>query len=146
MIDDLYTDALLDAAASLPPRALIDDADATARMHSKVCGSEVTVSLDLEDGVVSNIGLDVKACALGQASSSMLEKVIRGATAAELRELQAQMWAMLREEGPTPTGERFASLATLEAIRAYPARHKSTMLVFDAVVACLDQIDAAEPQ
>lgn len=143
MMSDLYSGALLDAAASVPARAVLDGADATARRHSKVCGSEVTVSLKMADGVVADIGLDVKACALGQASSAILSRAIRGATPTELREVRAAMWAMLRDGGPLPEGERWAELEKLAPIRDYPARHASTMLVFDAVVACLDDIDGS---
>lgn len=142
MLNDLYSEALLDAAASVPPRGMLEDADATARRHSRVCGSEVTVSLKMAEGVVSDVGLDVKACALGQASSGMVAKAIRGASPEELRRVHDEMWAMLRDDGPPPTGERWAELAKLEPIKEYPARHKSTMLVFEAIVACLDEMDS----
>ena len=141
MINDLYSSALLDAAASIPPRALLEDASATARKSSKVCGSEVTVSLKMDGDMVSDIGLDVKACALGQASSSMLARSIKGAAAQELRELRDQVVSMLQADGPVPAGDRWAELAKLQPIKDYPARHASTLLVFDAVIACLDQID-----
>lgn len=143
MLDDLYSDALLDAAATIPPRAQLEGADAVARRISKVCGSEVTVSLKMADGAVADIAMDVKACALGQASAAILARHIRGATADELREIRAGMIKVLKEDGPVPGGEKWAELQKLQPIKDYPARHTSTLLVFDAVVDCLDQIDAA---
>ncbi|GGD19034.1 iron-sulfur cluster assembly scaffold protein [Aquisalinus flavus] len=143
MIEKIYSNALLEAAGSIPRARRLDDADATARKFSRVCGSEVTVDLKLEEGVVSDFAVSAKACALGQASSSLMAKTIIGATPEELRMLHRQMVAMLKEEGPVPAGERFAELAKLEPIREYPARHASTLLVFDAVIDCLDHIEAA---
>lgn len=142
MIEKIYSNALLEAAGSIPKARRLDDADATARKYSRVCGSEVTVDLKMADGVVSDFAVSAKACALGQASSSLMAKTIIGASPEELRMLHAQMVAMLKEEGPVPTGERFAELSKLEPIRDYPARHASTLLVFDAVIDCLDQIEA----
>ncbi len=141
MLNDLYSDALLDAAASIPEKGALQDADASSRKVSKVCGSEVGVDLKLRDGVVADIALDVKACALGQASSSILARHIRGTTPEELRILHREMVAMLKEGGPPPTGERWEEMKKLEPIKDYPARHASTLLVFDAVIDCLDQIE-----
>lgn len=140
MLNDLYSDALLEAAAAIPEKKHLEAADAVARRASKVCGSVVEVGLKLQDGMVADIALDVKACALGQASSSLLARHIRGATPKELRRLRHDMLAMLKEGGPLPAGARWAELAKLQPIKDYPARHASTMLVFEAVVDCLDQI------
>ena len=94
MLDDLYTGALLDAAASIPAERRLPDADATARKVSKVCGSDVTVDLALRDGVVADVAMRVKACALGQASASILDRAIRGASPDELSRVHEEMIAM----------------------------------------------------
>lgn len=144
MIDSLYSDKLLDAAGRIPPRRRLVDADATSRKVSRVCGSEVGVDLSVRDGVIADIALDVKACALGQASSSLFANAIIGATPAEVREAVKAVRAMLKEEGAPPAGDRWAELATLAPIRDYPVRHASTLLVFDAVEECLDRIAAGQ--
>jgi NifU-like protein involved in Fe-S cluster formation len=140
MINDVYNMRILDFAGNIPRLGRLDDPHATATAHSKLCGSTVTVDLKLEDGVVSDFAHDVKACALGQASSSIMARNIIGATPEELRAVRNQMLAMLKENGGAPSG-RFADLKFLEPVRDYKARHNSTMLTFDAVVDCLDQID-----
>ncbi|ADM08401.1 hypothetical protein PB2503_01612 [Parvularcula bermudensis HTCC2503] len=138
-MDDLYSDSLLEAAAGIPPVADMSDMAARARRTSRVCGSEVEVGLAMEGGRVTDIALDVKACALGQAAASLFAGTVRGATAAEVRQVAAQMRAMLTADGPSPDG-RWAALAQLAPIRAYPARHASTLLVFDAAVDCVDHL------
>jgi NifU-like protein involved in Fe-S cluster formation len=90
---------------------------------------------------VTDFAQDVKACALGQASASLMARNIIGASEAELRQVREEMRAMLKENGPAPTG-RFADCAVLEPVRDFKARHASTLLVFDAVVDALDQIRA----
>ena len=141
MLDDLYSGALLEAAGSIPAARTIPDADATARRTSKVCGSEVELDLSLRDGVVADVAMRVKACALGQAAVSFFDRCVRGASPAEVRRVRGEMSAMLREGGPVPSGERWAELAKLAPVAEYPARQASVMLVFDAAVAALDEIE-----
>ncbi len=95
----------------------------------------------MEGDVVTDFAHDVKACALGQASSSIMARNVVGATAAELRALRDQMRAMLKESGPPPSG-KWADCEVLVPVRDYKARHASTLLTFDAVVDAVDQIEA----
>lgn len=140
-MDDLYSNKLLEAAASLPAASRLDNPSGQGRRTSKVCGSEVEVDLLVEEGVVRDHALRVKACALGQASSSLMAAELNGSTAEALRELRDVMETMLREGGPAPEG-RFAALEALQPIREYPARHASTLLIFSAVVDALDEAEA----
>jgi NifU-like protein involved in Fe-S cluster formation len=140
-LSEIYNARILELAASIPRAARLDAPDATATAHSKLCGSTVTVDLKMQDGRVVEFGQNVKACLLGQSAASVMGREIIGSTAAELREIGAQMRRMLKENGPPPTG-RWADLAVLEPVRDYKARHASTLLVFDAVERALDEIEA----
>ncbi|MHA6684291.1 iron-sulfur cluster assembly scaffold protein [Mesorhizobium sp. A556] len=145
MIDDIYNTKILSFAGNIARIGRLERPDATAKAHSKLCGSTVTVDLSMENGVVTDFAHDVKACALGQASSSIMAQHVVGATAEELRGLRETMLKMLKENGPPPEG-RFADLKYLEPVRDYKARHASTMLTFDAVVDCLDQIEKKQAE
>lgn len=140
MINDVYNTRILEFAGNIQRLGRLDAPDASAKAHSKLCGSTVIVDLKVENGVVSDFAHDVKACALGQASSSIMARHVIGATPEELRALRLTMLRMLKENGPPPEG-RFEDLKFLEPVRDYKARHNSTMLTFDAVVDCLEQID-----
>jgi NifU-like protein involved in Fe-S cluster formation len=147
MLDDIYNRQILSFAADIPRLGRLEHPDATATAHSRLCGSTVTVDLTMDGDVVADFAHEVKACALGQASSSIMASHIVGARADELRALRETMQAMLKENGPPPEG-RFGDLKFLEPVRDYKARHASTMLTFDAVVDALDQVAAkhkAEP-
>jgi NifU-like protein involved in Fe-S cluster formation len=141
MIDDIYNAKILEFAGNIPRLGRLPEPDASAKAHSKLCGSTVIVDLKLDGDRVADFAHDVKACALGQASSSVMARTVVGATAAELRDLRETMRRMLKEGGPPPTG-RFEDFRYLEPVRDYKARHASTLLTFDAVVDCLDQIQA----
>ncbi len=140
MIDDIYNAKILGFAGNIARIGRSEHPDATATAHSKLCGSTVTVDLKMQDGVVTDFAHDVKACALGQASSSIMAEHVVGATSEELRAVRETMRRMLKESGTPPEG-RFADLKYLEPVRDYKARHASTMLTFDAVVDAIDQIE-----
>lgn len=141
MIDEVYNAKILEFAGNIPRIGTLDMPDASAKAHSKLCGSTVSVDLKMEDQHVSDYAHDVKACALGQSSASILAANIMGASGDELRALKTTMYKMLKEGGPAPEG-RFQDLKFLEPVREYRARHASTLLAFDAVVDALDQIEA----
>ncbi len=141
MLDALYNEKILAHAANIPRLGRLATPDATATAHSRLCGSTVTVDVAVEGDRVVDFAHEVRACALGQASSSLMAQTVVGASTDDLRVLRETMRRMLKENGPAPTG-RFAELAVLEPVRDYKARHASTMLTFDAVVDALDQIEA----
>ncbi|MFQ0813768.1 iron-sulfur cluster assembly scaffold protein [Brucella anthropi] len=140
MIDDIYNKRILEFAGNMERIGRLPEPDAVAKVHSKLCGSTVTVYLKMTDGVVTDFAHEVKACALGQASSSVMARNIIGASAEELKAVRDEMYRMLKEDGPAPEG-RFADLQYFTPVREYKARHASTLLTFDAVVDCIRQIE-----
>jgi NifU-like protein involved in Fe-S cluster formation len=139
--DDIYSQSILELAAAMPRTARLAAPQATARAHSKLCGSTVTIDLAMEGDVVTDYGQSVKACLLGQSSASVMGREVIGTSAAELRAVGAAMRKMLKDGGPPPQG-KWGDLAMLEPVRDYKARHASTLLVFDAVEDAIAQIEA----
>lgn len=140
MLSDVYNKRILELAANIPLLDRLPQPDATAKAHSRLCGSTVTVDLTMEGDVVTGFGHDVKACALGQASSSIMARHVVGSTAEELRRVREQARAILKDNAEPPEG-KWADLAVLVPVRDYKARHASTMLTFDAVVDAIGQIE-----
>ena len=132
MIDALYSAKLLRLAAEMPRAGRLAAPDASAEKVSKLCGSRIIVDVMVTGGQVTDFAQDVSACALGQASASVLGAHVIGASLAELETTRDAFRAMLKADGPAPEG-RFADLALLAPVKDYPARHTSTMLAFDAV-------------
>ena len=140
-MDDIYNSKILEFAGNITLTGTLDDADASAQAHSRLCGSKVRIWLKMDGDTISAFSHDVKACALGQASSSIIARHVVGATSGEVRKAREDMLAMLKEDGEGPDG-RFADMRYLLPVRDYKARHASTMLTFDAVVDAIRQIEA----
>jgi len=145
MLNDIYNKQIIALAGNIPRLGRLPDPDASAVAHSKLCGSTVKIDLKMDGSQVSDFAHDVKACALGQASSSIMAAHVVGSTADELRELRETVRRMLKENGAPPTG-KWADIALLEPVRDFKARHASTMLTFDAVVDAINQIEAKRGQ
>src|SRR5919199_6927855 len=99
MLNEIYNKRILELAADIPRLGRLEAPDASARAHSKLCGSTVTVDLKVDGDVVTDFAHEVKACALGQASSSIMARHVVGARAQELRELRETVRRMLKQNG-----------------------------------------------
>jgi NifU-like protein involved in Fe-S cluster formation len=142
MLNDVYNSRILELAGSIPRIGRLPVPDASATAHSKLCGSTVTVDVKMDGDTVTDFAHEVKACALGQASSSIMARNIVGSTSGELRALRENVRKMLKENGAPPAAGKWNDIAVLEPVRDYKARHASTMLTFDAVVDAIGQIEA----
>lgn len=136
MFNDLYNTDILTLSASLKNERL-ESPDGTARKVSKLCGSWLEIDVKMEGAVVSEAALRVQACALGQSSAAILQEGIKGASFEEIVEARDALREMLKGDGEPPNG-RFERLALLKGVKAYPARHTSTMLAFDAAVQAIE--------
>ena len=140
MLNEIYNSRILELAANIPRLGRLAEPDASATAHSKLCGSTVTVDLKVDGDVVTDFAHEVKACALGQASSSIMARHVVGSTADELRRPAAGHARHAEGEWRAPGGQ-VGRLAVLEPVRDYKARHASTLLTFDAVVDAIEQIE-----
>ncbi|WP_201831631.1 iron-sulfur cluster assembly scaffold protein [Microvirga zambiensis] len=141
MLNDIYSRRILELAAEIPCLGRLAAPDASATARSKLCGSTVTVDVKLDGNIVTAFAHDVRACALGQASSSIMARNIIGATIEELREVRDAASRLLKADGDPPQG-KWEDLKVLEPLKDYKARHASILLTFDAVVDALDQVEA----
>jgi len=143
MIDDLYNSKILQAAAHITHVGRLGQPDATSKKRSPLCGSTILVDMNVADGVVRDFAQEVRACVLGQAAAALVAEEIVGTTTQQLKQLRRTILAMLKEAGSPPQG-KFTKLAILQPVRDFKARHGSVLLIFDAVVDCIEQIEAKE--
>ena len=133
----LYSQRILALAADMPRTDRLNTPTATAKKRAPLCGSTVTVDIIVSDGVVADYGQDVKACALGQASASVIGSAIVGQPIDVVRKGQEELLAMLKSDGPVPSAP-FDGLEVLQPAKDYKNRHASIMLAFDATLAAID--------
>ena len=143
-MSELYHNRILELAAGIPHLGRLADAEGSALKVSRVCGSTVNVDvkLDAAGERVTEIAVDPQACALGQATTSILAEHAVGAPVAEIRAARDALRAMLKDGADPPEG-RFWELRHLEPVADYPPRHTSTLLAFEAAVAAIDEALAA---
>ncbi|MBZ8119456.1 iron-sulfur cluster assembly scaffold protein [Roseovarius sp. LXJ103] len=133
----LYSGRILALAADIPHLERLEAPDATVKRRAPLCGSAVTVDINLEDGKISAFGQEVKACALGQAAASVVGGAILGRTVDEVSAARDALKSMLTENGPTPPAP-FDGLEVLRPAQDYKNRHASIMLTLDATVEALE--------
>ena len=139
MSAELYHNRVVELAANIPHVGTLADADASVEKVSRVCGSVVRVDVKLsEDGeTIEAIAVDPRACALGQAATSVLAEQAVGAPVEEIFAARDALRAMLKDGGEPPAG-RFAELRHLAGVADYPPRHTSTMLAFEAACEAIE--------
>ena len=143
-LSDLYSEKILDLAGNASQPGRLTAADVSARKVSRVCGSVIEVDLVVRDGVIVGYGHEISACALGQTSAAVVAREIVGTQVGAFLDVRQAMHHMLKADGAPPSG-RWEDLKYLEPVRGYPARHMSTLLVFDAVAAALEKLESNQP-
>ena len=136
----LYSGRILALAADIPHLGRLPGAQGSARRRSPLCGSTVTADVVLRGGRVAEFAQDVKACALGQASASVLGAAAIGRSRVELEAARDSLRAMLKDGGPVPAAP-FGGYEVLLPAREYKNRHASILLALEAVC---EAFEAAE--
>jgi len=134
----LYSSRILALATDIPHLERLDTPDATVKKRAPLCGSTVTVELRITDGKISEFGQDVKACALGQASASVVGAAVIGRTRHQIETARNQLKLMLTAEGPIPDAP-FDGLEVLIPARAFKNRHASILLALEATLEAFQQ-------
>jgi len=132
MADTLYNTRILKLATSIPHHARLAHPHGTSERRSPICGSRVSVDVVLDgEGRITQLGQEVRACALGQASASLMGTHAIGRSLAELEEARDALTAFLAGERDDP-GD-WPGLEIFGPARAHSARHASIRLAFEAV-------------
>jgi NifU-like protein involved in Fe-S cluster formation len=126
----LYSGRILALAADVPHAGRLVAPQASVRKRSPLCGSTVTVDLDMDRGRVVRFAQDVKACALGQAAAAVVGHAVMGRSAAELEGARDALRAMLKG-GPVPPAP-FDGFEVLTPARDFKNRHASILLAIEA--------------
>lgn len=137
----LYSKQILALAADIPHVGKLDAPQAEVKKRAPLCGSTVTVEVVMKDGRVAEFGQTVRACALGQASASLLGAHVIGLDAPTLATARAALAALLKSNGPTPPAP-FEGLEVLRPAREYKNRHPSILLAWDALSEAMEAIEA----
>lgn len=140
MSDVLYNREILRLAASIPLCERLSQPQASVTKVSPICGSRIIVDLVLNGGKVAAYGQEVRACALGQAASSLMGRMVVGRDINELKTLRDEMETYLKHGGDVPHGD-WHVLEIFAPAREHKSRHGSIMLPFEAVSEAIRRIE-----
>jgi len=139
----LYNTQILRLATSIPHHARLVHAQGTSERRSPICGSRVTVDVVLDrEGRIVELGQEVRACALGQASASLMGAHAIGRTHAEIEEARDALADFLIGAREDPGS--WPGLEIFGPARAHSARHASIRLAFEAAAEAVARAASAQ--
>ena len=142
MSDPLYKKALLRLAADAAGAGRLTVPCRSASAFNPACGDKVTVDVAVENGRITAIAHNTKACVLTQASASILGGEMAGLTRVEVSSLHAAVSAMLAGSSPPPAP--FDVYGAFDGVAGHRNRHKCVLLPIEAVLAAFDCLEAGE--
>ncbi len=140
MSEQLYNTRILRLAANIPHQTRLAAPHASVTKVSPICGSKITVDVMMDHGRVQDFGQEVRACALGQASASILGAHILGKSAADLSAARDALRLFLTDATQKPGGE-WADYDIFEPAIPHRSRHGSIMLALEAAAEAAAKAD-----
>ena len=125
--ENLYKEAILEHSKRPRNHGRLDPADVEREGLNPSCGDELELTLNVRDGVVTDVRFQGEGCAISQASASMMTQAIRGRNVAEVRELAGGFKGMIRGERD---GEGLGELRALQGVSKLHARVKCATLAW----------------
>ena len=136
---DLYTNNILELASSIPVTTRLKHPDVTVTKRTAICGSSITMDLNISKSKITDIGLDIKACALGQASACIFVTHAIGTDIGVVTELRNNLKTFL-DTGIFLIKEPFTRYKFFEPAQKVPYRHDSVLLILDASIEALQEV------
>lgn len=140
MIEKIYSDKIVKYAANVGHITPLENPEITIEKRSIFCGSTIKVEIKTLNNTIAEYSQDVKACALGSTTASIISDNVIGASFDEVKACNKAMIDMLKNNGMPPNG-RFAELSLLQSVKDYTNRHASTLLVLTALVSAIDKLE-----
>ena len=136
---DLYTNSILELASTIPVTTRLKHPDVSVTKRTAICGSSITLDLNIADSKIREVGLDIKACALGQASACIFLTDAVGTNFDTILELRRNLKTFL-ETGAFLIKNPFARYRYFKPAQKVPYRHDSVLLVLDASIEALQKV------
>jgi len=147
-LEELYREVILDHYRNPRNKGHLESPDATAQGVNPLCGDEIELELNLEDGVVTGIAIEGQGCSISQSSASMMTEAIKGKSRTEIEELVKRFRTMMSlDEGDDPgldperPGSVLGDIEALQGVRQYPVRIKCASLGWNTLIEALDSSD-----
>lgn len=132
-LDDLYKEVILDHYRKPRNRGRIDEAEVHLHRDNPLCGDEIDLFIDIQDGKVSNVSFEGKGCSISQASISMMTEKLKGMSVDDAQELSNIFKQMMQGEEPKDE-DGLGDLVALKGVQKYPVRIKCALLGWNTFI------------
>ena len=139
-LDDMYRDLILDHFEHPRNCREMTEPEGTEEGHNPLCGDHVDIQVRTEDGMLENLSVCTRGCAICTASGSIMSGVIKKRSMDEAKALIQVMKAYLKGEGELPESEQRADLKALSGIRKFPVRIKCALLPWTTLELILNKL------
>jgi len=137
-LQKIYNDQVKDLSMNIPLLGTLENADFTSRKRSRICGSSVSVELNVFEDKIVDFRQTVRACLLGSCSASIFARNVIGSTSDEISVLYEQVRDMLLIDDKMPEG-KWDDYRILSTARMEKSRHASILLVIEATLSALEK-------
>src|SRR5690606_4131382 len=107
-----------------------------------LCGDEIAVELELEDGRIKDVAFHGRGCSISQASGSMMTDAIKGHTLEEARQISRTFSRLMTNPEEEPP-EELGDLEALQGVAKFPVRVKCATLAWRVLEEGLQQAETA---
>lgn len=137
-LDDLYRELILDHYRHPHNKGTLEEANVRNEGFNPLCGDEVAVDIEVEDGMIKNIAFRGRGCSISQASSSMMTDAVKGHSTAEAVALAEAFKRMMMEPKEEPAAD-LGDLEAFQGVAKFPVRVKCATLVWHVLEEGLDR-------
>ena len=135
---ELYQEVILDHNKKPRNFRVLQEANRKADGHNPLCGDNVTIFLQMQDGVIQDISFQGSGCAISKASASMMTSELKGKTEAEAEAVFQKFHSLVTGDMAMEIDEEeFGKLAVFSGVREFPARVKCASLAWHTLHAAL---------
>jgi nitrogen fixation NifU-like protein len=151
-LEDLYREIVLDHYRSPRNRGELPPPAHRTHGFNPLCGDEIVVYVDIEDGVVKDVKISGQGCSISQSSASMMSAAVKGKSEADVRALVKKFKSLMSIEDTSDEVEAepidpdsLGELAALQGVVKFPVRIKCATLAWNTLVQALDEVDQGVP-
>lgn len=138
-LEDLYREIILDHYKNPRNRGVLPPPAVRAEGHNPLCGDEIEVYLEVEDGTVTDVRISGQGCSISQSSASMMSAAVKGKKVEDVRALVSRFKNMMSiEEGEPDTSVSLGDLEALQGVVKFPVRIKCAVLAWNTLAEGLD--------
>jgi nitrogen fixation NifU-like protein len=127
-LDDLYKEVILDHYQHPRNRGTLESPDIATRGHNPLCGDEILLALNVNDGSVEEIAFSGRGCSISQASASMMTENVSGQSLEHAEQLAGAFKAVMTGDGSVEALGDAEELQALQGVKRYPVRVKCALL------------------